>query len=75
MAQDHQDRSVRVNPLGHTEVVDAVIGDDVCQVVLWNKHLLHTAHSSVNENTADVKACVTMLGHSQIIMSFFHTDN
>lgn len=34
MAQDHHDGTVRVHPLGHTEVVDAVVGDDVCQVVL-----------------------------------------
>lgn len=34
MAQDHHDRTVRVHPLRHTEVVDAVVGNDVCQVVL-----------------------------------------
>lgn len=38
MAQDHHDRTVRVHPLGHAEVVDAVIGNDVCQVVLWSRH-------------------------------------
>lgn len=47
MAQDHQDRPVRVNPLGHPEVVDAVVGDDIRQVVLWNKAIIaHQALSS-----------------------------
>lgn len=36
MTQDHHYRAVRVHPLGHTEIVDAVIGNDVCQVVLWS---------------------------------------
>lgn len=39
VAQDHHDRTVRVHPLGHTEVVDAVVGDDVCQVVLWSESI------------------------------------
>lgn len=34
VAQDHHHRAVRVHSLRHTEVVDAVVGNDVCQVVL-----------------------------------------
>lgn len=34
MAQDHHDRAVRVHSLRHAEVVDAVVGNDVCQVIL-----------------------------------------
>lgn len=67
MAQDHQDRPVRVNPLGHPEVVDAVVGDDVRQVVLWNKRLLPTRHSAVNDSRADAKAYVAMLGQCRIL--------
>lgn len=34
VAQDHHNRTVRVHSLRHTEVVDAVVGNDVCQVIL-----------------------------------------
>lgn len=34
MAQDHHDRPVWVHSLRHTKVVNAVVGNDVCQVVL-----------------------------------------
>lgn len=45
MAQDHHDRTVRVHPLGHTEIVDAVVGNDVCQVVLWSGQTLSIRYS------------------------------
>ena len=38
VTDDHHDRSVRVHPLGHTEEVDAVVGDEVRKVVLEWKH-------------------------------------
>lgn len=47
MAQHHHNGAVRIHPLGHAEVVDAVVGDDVCQVVLWGEQRL--AHQSVGE--------------------------
>lgn len=34
VAQHHHHRPVGIHPLGHAEVVDAVVGDDVRQVVL-----------------------------------------
>lgn len=34
MAEDHHDGPVRVHLLGHVEVVDAFVGDEVSQVVL-----------------------------------------
>lgn len=39
VAQDHHDGTLRVHPLGHPEVVDAVIGDDVRQVILWSRQV------------------------------------
>lgn len=45
VAQDHHDRTVRVHPFRHTKVVDAVVGDDVCQVVLWSERTLSIRHS------------------------------
>lgn len=67
MAQDHHDGPVRVHLLGHTEVVDAVVGDDVCQVVLERKWMLSSRHS-VRENRsdrADVRAHTAVLDQSQ----------
>lgn len=40
VAQHHHNGAVRIHPLGHAEVVDAVVGDDVCQVVLWGEQTL-----------------------------------
>lgn len=34
MTDDHHDRTVRIHPLGHTEKVDAIIGDQICEIVL-----------------------------------------
>lgn len=51
MAQDHHDRAVRVHSLRHAEVVDAVIGNDVCQVVLWREHTL-----SIMQSVSDRKS-------------------
>lgn len=34
MTDDHHHRTVRVHPLGHAEKVDAVVGDQICEVVL-----------------------------------------
>lgn len=34
VTDDHHDRTVRVYPLGHAEKVDAVVGDQICEVVL-----------------------------------------
>ena len=45
MAQHHHDRTMGVHLLGHTEVVDAVIGNDVCQVVLRSRETLSVTHS------------------------------
>lgn len=45
VAQDHHDGAVRVHSLRHTEVGDAVVGNDVCQVVLWREQTLSTMQS------------------------------
>lgn len=34
MTYDHHHRTVRVHPLGHAEKVDAVVGDQICEIVL-----------------------------------------
>lgn len=34
MTDDHHDRTVRIHPLGHAEKVDAVVGDQICEIVL-----------------------------------------
>lgn len=39
VAQHHHHRPVGIHPLGHAEVVDAVVGDDVRQVVLHGRHM------------------------------------
>ncbi len=64
MAQDHHDGTVRVHPLRHAEVVDAVVGNDVCQVVLWSERILSIRHSVSDRGSerADVRAFRTMLG-------------
>lgn len=36
VAHDHHDGTMGVHLLGHAEVVDAVVGNEVCQVVLWS---------------------------------------
>lgn len=41
VAQHHHDRPVGIHPLGHAEVVDTVVGDDVCQVVLHGGQMEH----------------------------------
>lgn len=46
MTQDHHDGTVRVHPLRHAEVVDAVVGYDVRQVVLWNMQTLSGRQSA-----------------------------
>lgn len=51
MAQDHHDRAVRVHSLRHAEVIDAVVGDDVCQVVLWREQTL-----SITQSVSDRKS-------------------
>lgn len=67
MAQDHHDGPVRVHPLGHTEVVDAVIGDDVCQVILQRKRVLSTRHPvrEKRSDRADVRAHTAGMDQSQ----------
>lgn len=40
MTQDHHDGPVGVHLLRHAEVVDAVVGDDIRQVVLWSINCL-----------------------------------
>lgn len=37
MADYHQHRPMRVHALGRPEVVDAVVSDQVCEVVLFKK--------------------------------------
>lgn len=37
VAQDHHDGAVGVHSLGRAEVVNALIGDDVGEVVLWGE--------------------------------------
>lgn len=44
MAEDHHDRTMRVHPLGGLEVVDAVSGNDICQVILWSEQTLSIKH-------------------------------
>lgn len=39
VAQDHHDGAVGVHPLRRAEVVDAFVGDDVGEVVLWREQL------------------------------------
>lgn len=34
MTDDHHHRTVRIHLLGHTEIVDAVVGDQIREVVL-----------------------------------------
>lgn len=34
MTDDHHDGTVRIHPLGHTEKVDAIVGDQICEIVL-----------------------------------------
>jgi hypothetical protein len=48
VAQDHHHWSVGVHPLGRAEVVDAVIGDDVCEIVLWKQE--SPDHENLNCN-------------------------
>lgn len=38
MADYHQDWTMRIDFLGHTEVTDAVIGYQVCHIILWNNN-------------------------------------
>ena len=67
MAQDHHDRTVRVHLLRHPEVVNAVIGDDICQVVLWNRYTLFMKLSACDRGSegADVED-VIVLGQTQM---------
>lgn len=37
MTDNHHHRTVRVHPFGHAEKVDAVVGDQICEVVLENR--------------------------------------
>lgn len=69
MAQDHHDRTLRVHPLRHTEVIDAVIGNDVCQVVLWSEQTLYIRHSVSDRESkrADVNDFGAMLGQSPLL--------
>lgn len=46
MAQDHHHGTVRVHPLRHAEVVDAVVGNDICQVVLGSEQTLSIMQSA-----------------------------
>lgn len=39
VAQDHHDGAVRVHSLRRAEVVNALIGDDVGEVVLWREQV------------------------------------
>lgn len=35
VTNDHHDGTVRKHPLGNAEKVDAIVGDQICEVVLW----------------------------------------
>lgn len=48
VAQDHHYWSVGVHPLRGAEVVEAVIGDDVCEIVLWKQE--SPVHEVLNSN-------------------------
>ena len=37
MTNDHHDRTVREHPLGNSEEVDAIIGDQICEIVLGER--------------------------------------
>lgn len=37
VTDNHHDRTVRVHPFGHAEKVDAVVGDQICEIVLEKK--------------------------------------
>ncbi len=41
VTDDHHDGTVRVHPLGHAEKVDAVVGDQICEVVLEKESKYH----------------------------------
>lgn len=41
VTDDHHDRTVRVHPLGRAEKVDAVVGDQICEVVLDKEGKYH----------------------------------
>lgn len=34
MTDDHHDGTVRIYLLGHAEKVDAVVGDQICEIIL-----------------------------------------
>lgn len=68
MAQDHHDRMVRVHLLGHSKVVNAVVGNDICQVVLWNRCTLFMRYSECDRGSggADAEANTEVLLQKQI---------
>lgn len=41
MTDDHHNRTVRVHPFGHAEKVDAVVGDQICEIVLEKESKQH----------------------------------
>lgn len=53
VAQDHHDGAVRVHPLRHAEVADAVVGDNVSQVVLWSEQtsVRHTVSGRMSNSS------------------------
>lgn len=54
MTDDHHHRPMRVHPLGHAEIVDAVVGDQICEIVLKKAELIiigFTRLKSDTENT------------------------
>lgn len=46
VTDDHHDGTVRKHPLGNSEEVDAIVGDEICEIILggggWGKHKYHT---------------------------------
>lgn len=73
MTQDHHDGTVRVHPLRHTEVVDAVVGYNVGQVVLWNKQTLSGRHSAGEGKYSQVKFIKTIWGSKRLCMTLHWT--
>lgn len=41
VTDDHHDRTVGIHPLGHAEKVDAVVGDQICEIVLDKESKYH----------------------------------
>lgn len=59
VTQNHHDGTVGIHPLGQSEVVDAVVGDDIRQVILWRKHTTVFAKPLTWSSKISCCACTT----------------